>query len=1094
MVEKMKIKDLGNRKVKIALCLDKKITLNKNISKNSIAENNDKNPIKNNTTKTNEKSALLKPIPTIIILLSIFLFLPAIAFAIPNSLTLQGKLTNSAGASQQGAFQFVFRIYDVANASTYTINETIFYTNSSGQLAQTEANITYFNYSNALYFRNMSVTTDANGIYDVVLENVSLPFDRQYYLGIQVGSDNESMPRVNLTSSPYSFRANVSEALNPNASYFVANLSISGNLTVGTIFYVDSANARIGINTTNPANTLTVQGTLNVTPAGQESASLFIPSSGFVGIGASNPAYLLQVGNVSKAVNLSGILFVSGDSKSVGIGTASPTSLLHVLGNVNLTRNLTVGDGNTSLEIRTANFNVSNGDLSISGGIKAGGGFNISGDVNITGNLFVVNNAVIGSNGSNTLVVSAQVASNLVPSDNTRNLGSPTNFWRLAYIDKLTVNNLTAAASNISGTGFPSFTINANYSGDDGQDVTLIFERGTPVTNAVLFWDSTNKRFDFNFPLWIEPNMNLTVDTNTLFVDGSVDRVGIGTATPQYLLQVASGTDGRSVNLSNVLYVNGSSGNVGIGTTSPSARLHVSGPSAPIIQVQQSGGGGATGFIQSVDTTEVQVGSISAGDVAVLYASGRRIIVNDSGAVALGGSPDLTFAGAKMVIDSAGNVGIGTTAPAGLLHVTGGNVLFGPQSVVALPRTALQINVNDATNNDNTDVLTLSHFTTGTAANGIGAGIMFEAEEGAGNSNNIAYIRGLLTDVTDGAEKGALAFGTLTGGTSAEAMRITNTGNVGIGTTSPTDRLQIMGNFSVRNESDASKVFLFVSNATGNVGIGTTSPVQKLDVVGGNRAAAQITLLSMSYSDLQMLANDEISIDFKQRSDVLPMGRISGFVQSAANNDAGLKFYTAPLGVLTTTPAVTITSAGNVGIGTTTPTEKLVVYDGNFSIRNSTNVRLFVSNVTGNVGIGTTNPGSKLSINTNVNGDGILLSNPADAAGTYSDIMWQISIANPNAQSAIRFRQPNAGHGGEISFHTDDTAGTLGQRVTIDTSGNVGIGTTAPSEKLEVSGDIRLGGNLTSTNFNINETSNSIVFSATGNKNLVFTTNATLWT
>ena len=53
--------------------------------------------------------------------------------------------------------------------------------------------------------------------------------------------------------------------------------------------------------------------------------------------------------------------------------------------------------------------------------------------------------------------------------------------------------------------------------------------------------------------------------------------VGIGTTTPNYLLQVASGTDGRSVNLSNVLYVNGSSGNVGIGTTSPSSLLQVAG-------------------------------------------------------------------------------------------------------------------------------------------------------------------------------------------------------------------------------------------------------------------------------------------------------------------------------------------------------------------------------------------------------------------------------------------------------------------------------------------------------------------------------------
>ncbi len=65
-----------------------------------------------------------------------------------------------------------------------------------------------------------------------------------------------------------------------------------------------------------------------------------------------------------------------------------------------------------------------------------------------------------------------------------------------------------------------------------------------------------------------------TAPSNGLLVEGNV---GIGTTNPNYLLQVASGTDGRSVNLSNVLYVNGSSGNVGIGTTSPINTLTIIG-------------------------------------------------------------------------------------------------------------------------------------------------------------------------------------------------------------------------------------------------------------------------------------------------------------------------------------------------------------------------------------------------------------------------------------------------------------------------------------------------------------------------------------
>src|SRR3989338_11458079 len=135
----------------------------------------------------------------IILLLSVIIILSSIAFAIPNSLTLQGKLTTLAGVSVSGTNNFTFAIYDAFSGG-----------NRLWELA------------------NTNVTTDANGVYDVILPGVNLTFADQYYLGITVGTDAESTPRINLTSAPYSFRANVSEALSPNASYFVNNLSVNG--------------------------------------------------------------------------------------------------------------------------------------------------------------------------------------------------------------------------------------------------------------------------------------------------------------------------------------------------------------------------------------------------------------------------------------------------------------------------------------------------------------------------------------------------------------------------------------------------------------------------------------------------------------------------------------------------------------------------------------------------------------------------------------------------------------------------------------------------------------------------------------------------
>ena len=97
--------------------------------------------------------------------------------------------------------------------------------------------------------------------------------------------------------------------------------------------------------------------------------------------------------------------------------------------------------------------------------------------------------------------------------------------------------------------------------------------------------------------------------------------------------------------------------------------------------------------------------------------------------------------------------------------------------------------------------------------------------------------------------------------------------------------------------------------------------------------------------------------------------------------------------------------------------------------------------VTGNVGIGTTNPSEMLEVTGD--GDGVISINDTDFP--------QLKFKEGGTQTAKIYTSGQSG--GELRF---DTATTL--RMRIDGSGNVGIGITNPSQKLHVNGNARITG------------------------------------
>ena len=181
-------------------------------------------------------------------------------------------------------------------------------------------------------------------------------------------------------------------------------------------------------------------------------------------------------------------------------------------------------------------------------------------------------------------------------------------------------------------------------------------------------------------------------------------------------------------------------------------------------------------------------------------------------------------------------------------------------------------------------------------------------------------------------------------------------GNVGVGTTSPTSRLDIAGTFETDafklNGNGAAAGNILTSDANGNgiwapppaasqwttngtnigylgaggVGIGTTTPVSKLDVAG-TVTADNLSVLAASNTAATVESNSVAGTWLNLRNSSAN-GRYWKMISTGSGNGEGpgklLIGNSAAAGTLDTN-AMTIESDGDIGIGTATPAAKLDV-------------------------------------------------------------------------------------------------------------------------------------------------------------------------
>ena len=147
-------------------------------------------------------------------LIALMCFLAPQVWAGSKLFNVQGKLTNSAGTPLAGTFTVTFRLY----------------ANSTDPIAS------------AVWTENQSVTVSA-GVFNVALGNVTsldaIPFNKPYYLGIQVAGDaNELSPRQLLGASAYALGSlgpfNVKGNLYVTNTVSATNATLTGYITVAS--------------------------------------------------------------------------------------------------------------------------------------------------------------------------------------------------------------------------------------------------------------------------------------------------------------------------------------------------------------------------------------------------------------------------------------------------------------------------------------------------------------------------------------------------------------------------------------------------------------------------------------------------------------------------------------------------------------------------------------------------------------------------------------------------------------------------------------------------------------------------------------------
>jgi hypothetical protein len=245
--------------------------------------------------------------------------------------------------------------------------------------------------------------------------------------------------------------------------------------------------------------------------------------------------------------------------------------------------------------------------------------------------------------------------------------------------------------------------------------------------------------------------------------------------------------------------------------------------------------------------------------------------------------------------------------------------------------------------------------------------------------------------------------------------------------------------------------------SAGFVGIGTSAPVYQLQVRGLGQDTAALTDAGNKGGSLYLEATANASgsggalLFGTTFGNQTPFAALKGLVVDGSTNTTGDLAFSTRNAISDTalTERMRLTVAGNFGIGTAAPSDKLTIVD-----QNNTGFRLVQYNDTEGAVLRLASARGTIASPTALTTGGTIFGVRGfgySSAGTFG-----AAVASINARAAENFTA--TAQGSYLEFSTTAIgATTLTERMRITSAGDVGIGTITPSAKLDVNGQTVTG-------------------------------------